>query len=278
MFVSFGLWLFFFPLDFFPLDLKSIFCPKNQMYRSGDTKLLWWGCFRCFRAVGFCVSPYFGKMLERSDSQSFGCSLQHLHFLKEQMQFMTCLTFFLLSPMSAWDLYSLYVQGRAKAVKNYSLHFQFSEFVKAFYFPVCWALFSKEVCCEESLSRPCNLKIWGFLLHAECLLSTCHSSPTLADLGLSIWRPPCPPSLTLFHTTRGKVDFETRVYYAEQGLSLLNYCRWQHGKLQTHKSPVPPCGNLVTAIVGGVVKISGGECVEGGSGIKKQTNISSRKV
>lgn len=155
---------------------------------------------------------------------------------------MPCPTFFLLSPLSTWNLYSLYIQGRAKAVKNYSLHFQFSEFVKAFYFPVCWALFSKQACCEASLCRPCHLKIWGLLLHAEYLLYTWHSSPTLVDLGLLIRGPPCPPLLMLLRITREKADFEMWVYYAEQGLSLLNYYRHQHGKLQTHKSPLPPCG------------------------------------
>lgn len=44
------------------------------------------------------------------------------------------------------------------------------------------------------------------------------------------------------HMTGRKVDFETRLYYAEQGLSLLNYYRCQHGKLLTHKAPVSPCG------------------------------------
>lgn len=177
-------------------------------------------------------------------TQSCGRSLQHLHFLKEQMQFMACPSFFLLSPLSTWNLYSLYARSRAKAVKNYSLHFQFSEFVRAFYFPVCWVLFSKAACCEASLSRPCNLKIWGLLLHAECLFSTCHSSPTLAELG-GIWGPLCPHShlcwcFSTLLEERG--IFETQVYYTGQGLSLLNYYRCQRGKLQTHKSPVPPCG------------------------------------
>lgn len=36
--------------------------------------------------------------------------------------------------------------------------------------------------------------------------------------------------------------------------------------------------DLVTVIVGGVVKLSGGEDMEGGSGIKKKVNITSRKV
>lgn len=150
----------------------------------------WW----CFRAFGLYVPPCFWKMLEWSDSQTCGCSLHHLHFLKEQMQFVACPSFFLLSPLSTCNLYSLHAPGRAKAVKNYSLHFQFSTFVIAFYFPVCWALFSKATCCEESLSRPCYLKIWELLFPAECPLSTCHASSTLADLGLWIWGPPRPHS------------------------------------------------------------------------------------
>lgn len=154
-----------------------------------------------------CISSRFGDASELLASvcplilgrclnkvtQSCGCSLQHLHFLKEQMQFMACPSFFLLSPLSTWNLYSLYARSGAKAVKNYSLHFQFSKFVRAFHFPVCWVLYSKAACCEASLSRPCTLKTWGLLLHAECLFSTCHSSPTLADLS-GICRPPYPHS------------------------------------------------------------------------------------
>lgn len=188
------------------------------------------------------------------------------------MQFVACPSFFLLSPLSTCNLYSLHAPGRAKAVKNYSLHFQFSTFVIAFYFPVCWALFSKATCCEESLSRPCYLKIWELLFPAECPLSTCHASPTLADLGLWIWGPPRPHShLCRCSSTLLVERWILRHKCIMQSKDLASWtttdASMENCKLAMLLSH--PVVDLVTVVFGGVVKLSRGERADGECRIKK---------
>lgn len=192
----------------------------------------WW----CFRAVGLCVPLCFGEMLERSDSQSFGCSLQHLRFLKEQMQFKACPTIFLLPPLSTWNLNPLYAQCRAKAVKNYSLStFSIFKICKSILLPsllslvfqggLLWGIFIQIMQSKDTGASPlCRVPF----IHLSFL--SCLGWPWPLDLRTTLFTQS--PLLMFFYITRGNADFETQVYYSEQGLRLLNYHRCQHGKLQ----------------------------------------------
>lgn len=84
-------WGFCFVLLVF-LALLNLFLPRSQICGSGDTVSLKWGCIssRADDASELLDSGYpfvLGRYFNKAIQQPCGCSLQHLHYSKEQMQF-----------------------------------------------------------------------------------------------------------------------------------------------------------------------------------------------
>jgi len=241
-------------------------------------------CFRS-RAPLLWVLLCFGKVLGQSNSAELGMlAAAPALFRRANVAYGTPLIFpvqFVTFVALEFILNRCPVQSRG-CQKFLSLLFPFPRFVKAFYFPLCWALFPTAACwggCHFFRPQTLQAATEGSPLRSMPIFcpsySSCFGWPWPQDLGTT---PSTQlPLLTLLSLTRGTVDFETGVCYAEQGLSQM--CQspfpslwqvfWATADASRKNCELTgflshPVVGLVTAVTRGAGKCSKGEDGEGG--------------